>query len=51
MQIDLVVNWKQMCNDHICRHVRITNYDGTQAFAAINNIQPALMNGTFTELG
>mmetsp|Transcript_7407 Transcript_7407/g.12509 ORF Transcript_7407/g.12509 Transcript_7407/m.12509 type:complete len:130 (+) Transcript_7407:631-1020(+) len=37
-QVDLVLNWREFNNDHISRHVRITNRLGQQEIVSIAKI-------------
>lgn len=40
VQIDLVLNWRDVFDDYVCRHLRITNVHGQHAYVAIEKIQP-----------
>lgn len=43
-QIDLVINWKQLKGDNICRHLRITNRLGEERWVAIHSLRPKMHN-------
>ena len=42
-QIDLVINWGELKEDYLCRHLRITNKLGEVEWVAIDRIVPSLM--------
>ena len=41
-QIDLVINWNQMKDDNISRHLRVMNRNGDVEWVQISNITPKI---------
>ena len=44
VQVDLVINWGELKEDFVCRHLRLTNRLGQEDFIAVSSMVPLLPN-------
>lgn len=44
VQVDLVLNWAEVKEDFVCRHLRLTNRLGQQEYVAISSIRPTMQS-------
>ena len=50
IQIDLVINWQQLRDDYVSRHLRITTSNNQQYFVQIAQITPTFYNKLYKDV-